>query len=129
LSKKVTRNKPTSVSAKKVAERAGVSRTYAEGASVSASTRLKVLKAAEELGYHVNLLARGLIHHESGIVCILIADMQAPYQSAFLEACVRKVQEIGKVVMVLNTAGDSGNVEAALRQSLNYRADATIVVS
>jgi DNA-binding LacI/PurR family transcriptional regulator len=55
--------------------------------------------------------------------------MQAPYQSAFLEACVRKVQEIGKVVMVLNTAGESGNVEAALRQSLNYRADATIVVS
>lgn len=122
------------VSAARVAEAAGVSRsavsrTFTEGASVSPETRRKVLKAAEALGYHVNHLARGLIRHRSGIVCLIVADMQTPYQSAFMEACTRKLQEIGKVVMVLNTSGDAGSVGAALRQTLNYRADATVVVS
>ena len=53
------------VSARTVAERAGVSRsavsrTFTDGASVSEETRRKVLEAAGELGYHVNHLARGL---------------------------------------------------------------------
>ena len=55
-----------SVSAKDVAELAGVSRTavsrsFTPGASVSAETRAKVQVAAEQLGYHVNHLARGLL--------------------------------------------------------------------
>lgn len=123
-----------SISAHKVAELAGVSRsavsrTFTEGASVSAATRRKVLAAAEKLGYHVNLLARGLIQHRSGIVCLIVAEMQTPYQSAFLESVTRRLQDIGKVVMVLNTSGQPANVETALRQTLNYRADATVVVS
>lgn len=122
------------VSAVMVAQAAGVSRsavsrTFTDGASVSPETRRKVLKAAEALGYHVNHLARGLIRHRSGIICLVVADMQTPYQAAFMDACTRKLQEIGKVVMVLNTSGDVGSVEAALRQTLNYRADATVVVS
>jgi DNA-binding LacI/PurR family transcriptional regulator len=131
-----SKSKPhkASISAHKVAELAGVSRsavsrTFTEGASVSEPTRRKVLAAAEKLGYHVNLLARGLIQHRSGIVCLIVAEMQTPYQASFLEAVTRRLQEIGKVVMVLNTAGDPANVEAALRQTLNYRADATVVVS
>lgn len=50
------------VSAQMVADRAGVSRsavsrTFTDGASVSAATRRKVLSAANDLGYHVNHLA------------------------------------------------------------------------
>lgn len=122
------------ISALKVAERAGVSRsavsrTFTEGASVSPATRLKVLKAAEELGYHVNHLARGLIRHQSGIVCLIVADINTPHQSFFLEATTRHLQATGKVVMVLNTSGEQHTIENALRQTLNYRADATVVMS
>ncbi len=47
------------------AERAGVSRSavmhaFADGASVAEATRLKVMIAAQGLGYRVNHLARGL---------------------------------------------------------------------
>ena len=131
-----SRSKPkkSSVSAVRVAELAGVSRsavsrTFTDGASVSPATRAKVLAAAEKLGYHVNHLARGLIHHRSSIVCLIVAEMQAPFQANVVETATRKLQAIGKVVMVLNTAGQPDNVEAALRQTLNYRADATVVVS
>lgn len=134
MGKSKPKPKKASVSANKVAELAGVSRsavsrTFTDGASVSTETRAKVMAAAEKLGYHVNHLARGLIHHRSGIVCLIVAEMQTPFQATFVEAATRRLQDKGKVVMVLNTAGQPANVEAALRQTLNYRAEATVVVS
>jgi DNA-binding LacI/PurR family transcriptional regulator len=122
------------VTAQQVAERAGVSRsavsrTFTDGASVSESTRRKVLQAAEELGYHVNHLARSLIHDTSGIVCIIGADLHLPYQSKILDAITRRLQSDNRIAMVINTSGEASSVEAALRQTLNYRADATLVLS
>lgn len=122
------------VSAQQVAERAGVSRsavsrTFTAGASVSDATRRKVLRAAEELGYHVNHLARGLIHDESGIVSLLVAEMATPFQSAMLAALTRRLQAADRVALVIDTSGGVDGVEAALRRSLNYRAGASVVLS
>ena len=70
-------------SASDVARRAGVSRsavsrTFTDGASVSPDTRAKVLRAAEELHYHVNFLGSGLIDHNQKMTtaAIAIADMK-----------------------------------------------------
>lgn len=121
-------------SASEVARRAGVSRsavsrTFTAGASVSDETRAKVLAAAEELNYHVNHLARGLSQEKSRPICILGGDLHAPYQSALLEALTRRIQAAGRAVMVINTAGNEADSRAALHQTLNYRASATIVLS
>ncbi|WP_196260915.1 substrate-binding domain-containing protein [Pelagibacterium limicola] len=122
------------VSAQQVAERAGVSRsavsrTFTDGASVSPATRKRVLEAAEALGYHVNHLARGLIHDSSNIVCVIGTDIATPHQSRMIDALTRHLQAAQKVAMLINTSGESAAVEAALRQALHYRADATIVLS
>jgi DNA-binding LacI/PurR family transcriptional regulator len=122
------------VSAQRVAERAGVSRsavsrTFTPGASVSADTRRRVLLAAEELGYHVNHLARGLMRRETGIVCLVVADVDTPFLSRLTNTLTRRLQDAGKVAMILNTSGPSANVDVALRQTIHYRADATIVLS
>lgn len=122
------------VSAQQVAELAGVSRsavsrTFTDGASVSDGTRRKVLVAAEKLGYHVNLLARSLMHDKSGIVCIVSSGLHLPYQSRMLEAITRRLQTRDNVAMVINTSGEKASVESALGQTLNYRADATIILS
>lgn len=125
---------PAFASAQEVARLAGVSRSavsraFTPGASISPDTRAKVEAAAAELGYHVNHLARGLMRQQTGIVCLVVADIQTPYLSRLLESLSRSLQEAGKVVMVLNAGRASGNVEGALRQTLNYRADATVVLS
>lgn len=122
------------VSAQQVAERAGVSRsavsrTFTAGASVSEATRRKVLRAAEELGYHVNHLARSLIQDASGIVSLLVAEMATPFQSRMLAALTRRLQAAERVALVIDTSGGAEAVEAALRRSLNYRASATVVLS
>ena len=109
--------------------RSAVSRAFTPGASISPQTRAKVEAAAAELGYHVNHLARGLMRQQTGIVCLVVADIHTPYLSSLLENLSRSLQEAGKVVMVLNAGRASGNVEGALRQTLNYRADATVVLS
>ncbi len=134
MSKAKTKLRKASVSADKVAKLAGVSRSavsraFTDGASVSPETRAKVLEAADKLGYHVNHLARGLLWHRTGIVCLIVAGMEAPFQASIVEVITRRLQAIGKVVMVLNTSGEQDSVENALRQTLNYRADATVVVS
>ena len=126
--------KPKSfVSAQMVAERAGVSRsavsrTFTDGASVSEPTRRKVLEAANALGYHVNHLARGL-RERSNIVCLVVADITTPIRARMVDVLSRKLQVEGKIIMVINTESDSESVAAALRQTLNYRADATVVLS
>lgn len=123
----------TFVSAQMVAERAGVSRsavsrTFTDGASVSEPTRRKVLEAANALGYHVNHLARGL-REKSNIVCLVVADMTTPIRARMVDVLTRKLQAANKIIMVINTESETESVAAALRQTLNYRADATVVLS
>lgn len=123
----------TFVSARAVAERAGVSRsavsrTFTDGASVSDATRRKVLEAASALGYHVNHLARGL-RERSNIVCLVVSDMTTPIRAGMVDVITRKLQAAGRITMVINTQTDTESVSAALKQTLNYRADATVVLS
>jgi DNA-binding LacI/PurR family transcriptional regulator len=132
---KLDRDKSTAfASASEVARLAGVSRSavsraFTPGASISGETRAKVEAAAAELGYHVNHLARGLMRQTTGIVCLVVSDIHTPYLSRLLDQMSRSLQAAGKVVMVLNAGREAQNVEVALRQTLNYRADATIVLS
>ena len=122
------------VSADEVARKAGVSRsavsrTFTPGASVSEATRRKVMAAAEELGYHVNQLARGLMRNESGIVCLIASDVATPYRSALLRELTLQLQVAGKVTMFVNTDRSDGSVDRALHQAIRYRADASIILS
>ncbi|HBF28289.1 substrate-binding domain-containing protein [Rhizobium sp.] len=124
----------TIASAAEVAKLAGVSRsavsrTFTPGASVSKETRARVMEAAEALSYHVNHLARGLSQEKSRPVCILGADLHAPYQASLLSAITQRLQWAERAVMVINTASGEANADSALRQTLNYRASATIVLS
>lgn len=122
------------VSADDVAKRAGVSRsavsrTFTPGASVSDETRQRVMAAAQALGYHVNQLARGLMRSESGIVCLVVSEMDTPYRARLVRALTHELQRAGKISMLINTDRSDGSVDAALRQTLHYRADASILLS
>lgn len=109
--------------------RSAVSRTFTPGSSVSQRTRKKVMMAAEALNYHVNHLARGLSKAESRPVCILGANINAPFQARLLDILTQQLQQDGRAVMVINTAGGADSADAALNQTLNYRAAATIVLT
>jgi DNA-binding LacI/PurR family transcriptional regulator len=122
------------VSAREVADRAGVSRsavsrTFTPGASVSEDTRRRVMTAAEALGYHVNHLARGLMRNESGIVCLIVSELATPYRASLIQALTQQLQSASKIAMLINTDRSDERVDQALRQAISYRADASIIVS
>lgn len=124
----------TAVSARDVAEAAGVSRTavsrtFTPGASVAPATRARVIAAAEALGYQVNSLARGLTRAESGLVALIVAELDTPYRSQLVSILTERLQLAGKLAMIINTDRSDASVEAALRQAIGYRTDAAIVLS
>lgn len=95
------------VNASDVAQRAGVSkwtvsRAFTEGASVSPQARESVLKAAAELGYRPNLLARSLTTRRTHIVGVVVDEMENPNIFRVLDEVTRQLQKQGYMAMFLN---------------------------
>lgn len=109
--------------------RSAVSRTFTEGASVSEETREKVLQSARALGYQVNHLARGLIQSRSNIVCLVTADAHGPFRASLVHTISRRLQENGKVPILIIADESEENITSALDRIFQYRADVTIVLS
>ena len=88
-------------SLKDVAARAGVSFQTASKALnghpgvVSERTRRRILRAADEMGYVPNALARGLVRQTSGTIGILVEDFADPALSQFVKAAERAAGSTG----------------------------------
>src|SRR4051812_43199681 len=112
--------------AHEVAKRAGVSRsavsrTFTPGASVSARTREKVAKAAEELGYRVNRFARSLISDESHLVGIVGANLSTPFMAAQLDHLSTALLRKGLQCLLLNAADAGRDVAPLIAMMLEFR--------
>ena len=77
------KKKPTSFDVAKLANvhRSAVSRALSGKGRVSEETRERVMKAAQELGYRVNYLARGLHDQNSGLVGLVASRLDTPYRA------------------------------------------------
>ncbi|WP_289034622.1 LacI family DNA-binding transcriptional regulator [uncultured Roseibium sp.] len=116
-----------------VAERAGVSRsavsrTFTDGASVSEETRSKVMKAAMELGYRVNALARSLHTQRSDLVGLVAADMDNPFRAEQIDCLSKLLRERGfKPILLRGEA--TANVSEMIGALLQYSVAGVIVTS
>jgi LacI family transcriptional regulator len=84
-----------SITIRDVALRAGVSpitvsRAFSGTHPVAVETKRKVLKAAEELGYVPDLLARGLVHRRSPMIGFIMLELDNPFFAPIIDA----VQEV-----------------------------------
>ena len=82
-----------------VARLAGVSQSAVSrvfsGASASKSTALKVRKAADELGYRPNSLARAMITGKSRIIGLVVAYLDNQFYPIALERLSNALKEQG----------------------------------
>ncbi len=107
---------------------AAVSRAFNPGASISDATRAKVLKAATELGYRPNLLARSLITGKSGIVGVVIGNPRNTFYLEALDALSARLSQAGLHLLVFTArteASSDGLVDALLR----FRVDSLLLMS
>lgn len=110
------------VSRREVAERANVSiRTVSNVASgfshVAPETRDRVLKAMEEFGYRPSEFARSLKIGRSGIIGLMLPELDTPYFAELTRAFVERGVELGLTIVVDQTDGNRSREEEALRRT------------
>ncbi len=93
---------------KKVSETAGVSiatvsRTFSSPDIVSQKTRAKVQKAAKELGYHPNSLARNFRVQRSYSIIALVPDMTNPFFARVIGGLEKAANNRGYTLLLGNT--------------------------
>lgn len=102
------RPKPSArATAHDVAARAGVSQPTVSlvmsgnpKARVSAVTRSRVLRAAEELGYRPNVLAQGLVRRRSFALGVVVPDLANPFFAAVVSGAEKVAAKAGYAVFL-----------------------------
>lgn len=121
------------VTLKEVAALAGVSRSavsrcFTEGASVSPSTRAKIKKAADQLGYHPNALASSLTTGRTKLIGLVSNNFHNPIFLEVFDLFTRQLQERGLRPLLVNLS-DETDPAASVRMLKQYSVDAVIVAS
>ncbi|WP_454815993.1 LacI family DNA-binding transcriptional regulator [Labrys neptuniae] len=117
-----------------VAALAGVSRAVASRAlsaskrPVSGAKRDRVLAAAAELGYRVNLLAQSLTTKTVNLVAVLVNHIHDLSDLDLFDLLLAEIQAGGRQVILVRV-GSTDKVEEFLRQGVAYHVDAALVFS
>ena len=120
------------VTAGDVAAAAGVSRwtvnrAFKKDASISPQTRMKVMTAAERLGYVPDLSAAALASARSNLVALLVDDFANPHKLVMMERLTRALRSRGWDTLLVNTL-DRDDTAPALLNASQRRVDATILI-
>lgn len=86
---------------------ATVSRALNGSGYVSEETRKKIDKAIQELNYTPNELARNLYHNRSGIIGVVIPDLEHPFFAKLSKYIEMELYDQGYKTMICNTVGIS----------------------
>lgn len=121
------------VTLKDVAERAGVSRSavsrsFTEGASVSAKTRAKVEQAANDLGYTPNALASSLTTGRTKLIGLIVNNFHNPLILEVFDLFTRGLQDRGLRPLLVNLS-DATDPAASVKMLRQYSVDGVIVAS
>ncbi len=123
------------ITSKDVAKLAGVSqssvsRTFnsPDGRGVGEDIRKKVLKAADELGYKPNLIARGMISRKTNIVGLVVGHGLGPFYNRIINLFVEMLQEKGKHCLVFKI-DRTDNIENIIGKVIQFQVDGVIITA
>lgn len=83
-----------------------VSRALANHPNVNPETRGKVLAVAQEMGYTPNALAANLRRKHSGLIALILADMNMFFLPSVMRAVEEQVRQNGYQVIILQSNND-----------------------
>jgi DNA-binding LacI/PurR family transcriptional regulator len=123
-------NRPTM---EDVAERAGVSRALVslvmnDSPKVSDEKRLAVLRAARDLGYRPNLMARNLAQQRTRTLGVLVNDLHNPFFAEVIDGIETTAEERDYRVLVLNGRRNPERELTAIETLLQFQVEALILV-
>ncbi|WP_442872592.1 LacI family DNA-binding transcriptional regulator [Cognatishimia sp. SS12] len=117
-----------------VAQRAGVSqsavsRVFTPGASVSKKTADKVRKAARELGYRPNVLARAMVKGQSRIIGLVVGYLDNYFYPKAMELLSTSLQEQGYHLLIFMAPQTGENIDGVMDEILDYQVDGIVLAS
>jgi len=120
------------VTIKDVAKKAGfsvatVSRAMQKEEMVRPKTRRKVLDAARELNYHVDMGARSLIKKQTKTIGLCICNICNPFYPPLVRAVENTINKSGYSLFICNTEENPKKEEDYLKVMLQQRVDGLIV--
>ncbi|MDG1345496.1 MAG: LacI family DNA-binding transcriptional regulator [Candidatus Thioglobus sp.] len=123
--------KITSMEVAKLAgvSQSAVSRVFTPGASSSKKTNELVRKAAAELGYRPNVLARSLITGKSRMIGLVVAYLDNYFYPEALELLSSALQKKGYHVLIFMSGNKEGDIAEAVDEILDYQVDGIIAAS
>ncbi|MBD2893349.1 HTH-type transcriptional repressor CytR [Actinomadura sp. RB99] len=115
-----------------VAARAGVSRALVSlvmrgSPKVGKERREAVLKAADELGYRPNVMARGLAAGRTGMAGVLAADLHDPSFASVHDGLADEAARRGVRLLLASGGGRPARARAALGELLDLRLDGLVL--
>ncbi len=105
-----------------------VSRAFGTGNELTEETKKKVLKAAMELKYRPNAIARSLTSQNTNIVGIVMANAKSPFYSKTLDEFTIKLQKLGKQTLLFSVE-KGRDIDEILSHVLEYRVDGLVITS
>ncbi|MEL6607725.1 MAG: LacI family DNA-binding transcriptional regulator [Pseudomonadota bacterium] len=125
---------PDRITSLDVARRAGVSRSavsrvFTPGASASAATVDKVRKAAAELGYRPNVLARSLLTGRTGMIGLVVSYLDNLFYPDLLDKLCRALKAEGYHVLMFISDQGSDAPEDIVTELLGYQVDGLLLAS
>lgn len=115
-----------------VAERAGVSRALVslvmrDAPNVSEHRRAAVRKAADELGYRPNVLARNLASHRTLTIGVMVNDLHNPFFAETIDGIDIEAGANGYRMLLASGRRSSDGERAAIETFLDFRVDGIIL--
>ena len=107
--------------------RSTVSRVFTPGTYVAEDTRVKVMRAAEMLGYRPNIIARSLTMRRTRLVGIVTGHLENPSHAAIVRRIAAGVQDHGMATLLVTARYNEA--ERVLQSLLSYQVDALVVTS
>lgn len=108
--------------------RSTVSRAFSRDALVAPETRERVMRAAAELGYAPNALARSLISRRSDIVGVVLGDLSNPFHAQLLESLTATLQARALIPVTMKLPAD-GDIGALVPMLSQYNVSTVIITS
>jgi DNA-binding LacI/PurR family transcriptional regulator len=102
---------------------------FTKGASASPATTQKVKKAAQQLGYRPNVLARAMITGKSRIIGLIVAYLDNQFYPEALERLSNALQAKGYHILIFTVSNSSGGIEGVVQDLMDYQVDGIIAAS
>ncbi|WP_238928785.1 LacI family DNA-binding transcriptional regulator [Alexandriicola marinus] len=106
-----------------------VSRVFTPGASASKKTIEKVRRAAAELGYRPNVLARAMVSGKSRMIGLVVAYLENYFYPEVVEKLSKALQEQGYHVLIFMASQTAENIDDVVEEILDYQVDGIVAAS